>query len=52
MDNLRGALIMVLSMLGFAIEDMFIKLIGTDIPIGQIIFMLGTGGAGVSSEHG
>ena len=45
MDNLRGALIMVLSMLGFAIEDMFIKLIGTDIPIGQIIFMLGTGGA-------
>ena len=45
MDNLRGALIMVLSMLGFAIEDMFIKLIGTDIPIGQIIFMLGSGGA-------
>ena len=45
MDNLRGALIMVLSMLGFAIEDMFIKLIGTDIPIGQIIFLLGTGGA-------
>lgn len=45
MDNLRGAFIMVLSMLGFAIEDMFIKLIGTDIPIGQIIFMLGTGGA-------
>jgi len=47
MDNLRGALIMVLSMLGFAIEDMFIKLIGTDIPIGQIIFLLGTGGGAI-----
>lgn len=45
MDNLRGALIMVLSMLGFALEDMFIKLMGDVIPIGQIIFVLGTGGA-------
>lgn len=27
MDNLRGAGIMVLAMLGFAIEDMFIKLL-------------------------
>ena len=45
MDNLRGALIMVLSMLGFAIEDMFIKLMGDVIPIGQIIFILGAGGA-------
>lgn len=45
MDNLRGALIMVLAMLGFAIEDMFIKLMGTAIPIGQIIFILGLGGA-------
>lgn len=45
MDNLRGALIMVLSMLGFAIEDMFIKLMGNVIPIGQIILFLGIGGA-------
>ena len=45
MDNLRGALIMVLAMLGFAIEDMFIKLMGDVIPIGQIIFILGLGGA-------
>jgi drug/metabolite transporter (DMT)-like permease len=44
MDNLRGAVIMVLAMLGFAIEDMFIKLLGTDIPIGQILFVLGVGG--------
>ena len=45
MDNLRGALIMVRSMLGFAIEDMFIKLMGSHIPVGQIIFLLGVGGA-------
>lgn len=45
MDNLRGALIMVLAMLGFAIEDMFIKLMGDVIPIGQIIMFLGVGGA-------
>ena len=45
MDNLRGAILMVLSMLGFAIEDMFIKLMGSEIPIGQIIFVLGVGGS-------
>ncbi|WP_037228879.1 DMT family transporter [Roseobacter sp. GAI101] len=45
MDNLRGAILMVLSMLGFAIEDMFIKLMGSEIPIGQIIFILGVGGS-------
>ncbi|MFT6088413.1 DMT family transporter [Sulfitobacter sp.] len=45
MDNLRGAIIMVFSMLGFAIEDMFIKLMGDEIPIGQILFLLGMGGA-------
>ena len=45
MDNLRGAIIMVFSMLGFAIEDMFIKLMGNEIPIGQILFILGLGGA-------
>lgn len=45
MDNMRGAVIMVFAMLGFAIEDMFIKLMGTDIPIGQILFTLGGGGS-------
>lgn len=47
MDNLRGATFMVLAMLGFAIEDMFIKLLAGALPIGQIIAMLGMGGAGV-----
>ena len=45
MDNLRGAALMVLSMLGFAVEDMFIKLVSDSLPIGQILFLLGVGGA-------
>lgn len=45
MDNLRGAGLMVLAMLFFAIEDMFIKLLGGAIPVGQLLALLGTGGA-------
>jgi len=45
MDNLRGAILMVLAMLGFAIEDSFIKLMGDALPVGQILTMLGVGGA-------
>lgn len=45
MDNLRGAALMMLSMLGFAIEDMFIKMIGTALPVGEILMILGLGGA-------
>jgi drug/metabolite transporter (DMT)-like permease len=45
MDNLRGALLMVLSMAGFALEDMMIKHLSQSMPAGQIIAMLGVGGA-------
>lgn len=45
MDNLRGAFLMVLAMLGFAFEDMLIKLMAVTLPIGQIIGMLGLGSA-------
>ena len=45
MDNLRGAALMVLAMLGFAIEDMFIKLMSDALPVGQILAMLGPGGS-------
>ena len=45
MDNLRGAAIMVLAMLGFAIEDMFIKMLAGAVPVGQILMLLGTGGS-------
>ncbi len=45
MDNTRGAILMVLSMAGFALEDMFIKLLADAVPIGQILTMLGIGGS-------
>ncbi|MFY0645835.1 DMT family transporter [Sulfitobacter geojensis] len=47
MDNIRGAVLMVLSMLGFAGEDMFIKLLSDAASVGQILVMLGFGGATV-----
>ena len=47
MDNFRGAGLMVLAMLGFALEDMFIKLLADALPIGQILLMLGIGGSTV-----
>ena len=44
-DNLRGALLMTLAMAGFAIEDMFIKLLAGALPVGQVLLFLGIGGA-------
>lgn len=44
MGNLRGSILMVLAMAGFAAEDLFVKLLSQDIPVGQILMMLGTGG--------
>ena len=40
MDNLRGILLMVASMAGFAIEDMFIKRLSGALPLGQILLTL------------
>ncbi|MGZ2258151.1 DMT family transporter [Roseobacter sp. A03A-229] len=45
MDNLRGAALMVLAMLAFAIEDMLIKFMAAALPVGQIIGMIGFGSA-------
>jgi len=44
-SNLQGAVLMVLSMAGFAVEDMFIKLIAESLPVGQILLLLGISGA-------
>lgn len=44
-DNLRGALLMAMAMAGFALEDMFIKLLAGALPVGQILVGLGLGGA-------
>lgn len=45
MDNLRGSALMVIAMAGFALEDMFIKRLAVDLPVGQILILLGAGGA-------
>ncbi|MFQ1700910.1 DMT family transporter [Loktanella agnita] len=45
MDNIRGSILMVLAMLGFALEDMFIKQMAGTLPVGQILILLGIGGA-------
>ncbi len=43
--NARGAILMVLAMAGFAIEDTFIKLAAATLPVGQILIVIGIGGA-------
>jgi len=43
--NLRGAAFMISSMLAFAVEDVLIKILGARIPAGQIIAVIGGGGA-------
>jgi drug/metabolite transporter (DMT)-like permease len=45
MENLRGSILMVLAMAGFALEDLFIKRLADSLPVGQIIMLLGFGGA-------
>ncbi|MEO9824321.1 MAG: DMT family transporter [Paracoccaceae bacterium] len=44
MDNFRGAGLMTLAMLCFAIEDMLIKFLAGVLPVGQILALLGAGG--------
>ena len=45
MDNVRGATLMVLAMFGFAIEDMLIKQMAAGLPVGQVVTIIGAGGA-------
>lgn len=45
MDNIRAAILMVVAMFGFAVEDSLIKLMANDVPSGQILIMIGIGGA-------
>jgi drug/metabolite transporter (DMT)-like permease len=45
MENLRAIALMVLSMAGFAIEDMLIKYIALEMPTGQFLMLIGAGGA-------
>jgi drug/metabolite transporter (DMT)-like permease len=43
-DNLRGSLFMTLAMLGFAVEDMFLKSATRHLPVGEVLVIFGTGG--------
>ncbi|SLN42394.1 Riboflavin transporter [Pseudoruegeria aquimaris] len=45
MQNLRGILLMIAAMAGFALADMFIKLATATLPSGQILMVMGAGGA-------
>ncbi len=42
--NLLGSLWMVAAMAGFAIEDMFLKSVARELPVGQILMIFGAGG--------
>lgn len=42
-DNLRGIMLMVFGMFGFAVTDTFIKLLGGAVPTGQIMMCMGAG---------
>lgn len=45
MENLRGSLLMVAAMFGFALEDVLIKQLAGSLPMGQVIALIGCGGA-------
>lgn len=44
MENLRGILLMVAAMFCFAVEDLFVKQLAANLPVSEIIFLLGLGG--------
>ena len=44
MENLRGIIFMLIAMAGFAIEDGLIKSLTRDIPVSEILILLGFGG--------
>ncbi len=44
-ENLRGIVLMIAAMAGFAIEDMLLKSVYGHLPVGQILMVFGAGGA-------
>lgn len=43
-DNLKGALLMVAAMAGFAVEDLLLKTAARGMPVGQMLMLFGLGG--------
>jgi drug/metabolite transporter (DMT)-like permease len=44
-DNVRAALLMIVTMAGFALEDLLIKILSARMPVGQILLVLGFAGS-------
>ena len=44
-ENFLGSFLMVVAMATFAVEDSVIKIVSSALPVGQILFLLGVGGA-------
>ena len=44
-ENIVGSCLMILSMAAFAAEDSIIKALSAELPVSQIIFLIGIGGA-------
>lgn len=47
METLRGSLLMVFAMAAFALEDMFLKTVMRELPVGQVLILFGLGGMGL-----
>jgi drug/metabolite transporter (DMT)-like permease len=47
LENLRGIVLMVAAMAGFAVEDMFVKWAAAEVPTGQILLLLSVVGTPV-----
>lgn len=47
MDSLRGIILMVLAMAGFAIEDLLIKQSARAVPVGMVLLVIGAAGGAV-----
>lgn len=43
-NNLRGSLLMIAAMAGFAVEDLCLKIASRQIPVGQILMIFGAAG--------
>ena len=43
-NNMRGGLLMIAAMAGFAVEDMFLKTAARQLPVGQILMIFGAAG--------
>lgn len=44
MDNIRGSVLMIAAMAGFAVEDLFIKRTTQSLPVGEVLMIFGFGG--------